>query len=77
MNVLLSRKFFGNQPEDKQDQSQGYGRVGNVKSRPVIVVPVEIDEIDHLSPAYTIYEIAYGTTKNEGKGDSSVELFSF
>jgi hypothetical protein len=39
-------------------------------------MPMEIDEIDDLSPSYSIYEITYGATENEGEGNSSIELFA-
>jgi hypothetical protein len=47
--------------------SQGDGRVGQIKSRPVIGAYVEIKEVDHFSEPQSIYEIPDGPSKYEGE----------
>ncbi len=67
------RKLFGKHPHDQQYHADGYCRIGAVKGRPVVAVPVEVDKIDHLPPPDPVDQVADGTPENEGKGNGGIE----
>src|SRR4030042_2436186 len=69
----MERELFGNHPDDEQYQADGYCGISAVKGRPVVVVPMEVDKVNDLSPSDSVYEVSYGPAKDQGKGNGGIE----
>jgi hypothetical protein len=67
------RKLFGEHPDNKQYHACGYCGISDIKGRPVIAPPVQVYEVDYLSPADAVDKIADGAPENEGKGNRGIE----
>ena len=65
-NALESGRFctLSNHIKHYQCHTNTNKHIGNVESRPVVVAPVNIDEVDNLANAYTVYQVANSTGKN-------------
>ncbi len=54
------------QAEKRKGDADGDETVGDIECRPVIVTPVDVEEIDHFAVDNTIDEIANGAAKDKG-----------
>ena len=66
---VLLPLFFQKHVDSQQKYADADGRVGDVEGRVMVLVPVDIDEIDHLPEPHPVDEITQRAGKNERKAD--------
>jgi len=54
---------------ERDGDADGYETVGDIECRPVIVAPVDIEEIDNFTVEDPVDEIADGAAKDKGERD--------
>ena len=59
------------------DRADGDGRVGDVECRPVVSLPVDIEEVDHLAEADPVDQVAHGAGEDQRQGEYGQPLVVF
>ena len=60
--------------DGKEEDADADGRIGHVEGRPVVLVPVEIEEVDHLAQPDPVDKIAECAGEDKGESDGVESL---
>ena len=56
--------------QEHQGDAHGDRRVGDVEGGPVVGAPVDVQEVDHVTEAQAVDDVAYGAGEDQGEGEA-------